>query len=34
MSREGKDNPESNYYYSVSKNEKPDVLVYVKENVR
>lgn len=34
MSREGKDNPESNHYYCVSKNEKPDALVYVKETVR
>lgn len=34
MSKEGKDNPEINYYYCVSQNEKPDTLVYVKENVR
>lgn len=30
MSREGKDNPESIYYYCVLKNEKLDTLVYVK----
>lgn len=34
MSRERKDNPESNHYYCVSKNEKPDAVVYVKETVR
>lgn len=34
MSREGKDNPESSYYYCVSQNEKPDILVCVRENVR
>lgn len=33
-SRQGKDNAESNYYYCVSKNEKPDMLVRVEQNVR
>lgn len=34
MSREGKGSPESSYNYCVSKTEKPDTSVCVKEDVR